>query len=107
MKLLLAAAVVAGVLGAPAPALAQTPVELSVASEVLGRETTSLVWLPAGHAGGPLPVVLFLHDAVAAGESARPAVETLGLAEAADAGGYAIVAPDLGTEAWCATCLWV
>ena len=117
MRALLALLLVAAL---AAPAAATTPpsltpvdgqpgtLELRLDSAALGRRTTALVLLPASYreAGPPSAVAYYLHDQ-SVGTSARAAFDGLGLAGSAGSRDFVIVAPDMGAETWCATCLWV
>lgn len=79
--------------------------ELRFRSAVLGRETTSLVALPVRYRehGRPAPTSYLLHDRVMGG-SARPEVEAL--RASFEHPEFVLVAPDMGAQAWCGSCLW-
>lgn len=80
--------------------------ELRFRSAVLGRETTSLVALPVGYRqhGRRMPTAYYLHD-FAVGRPARGDLDALQLSIGAQ--DFVVVAPDMGVEPWCATCMWI
>jgi len=102
-------------------------------SELLGRRTESMAWLPPDDVPGPWPVTYYLHGTVGTtygarverwaerrhqrnlplhpmlAQSRRRAVtpDTMGLADSRLHHRFLVVAPDAGERAWCGVCNWI